>query len=74
MSAPHTGLGEAVPSTPGASLIAARLCPAVAINLIVQHIQDILNGGLSKRHTNGYLNGCTPARKPQASESHSRPH
>ncbi|XP_077012931.1 uridine-cytidine kinase 2 isoform X3 [Tamandua tetradactyla] len=35
----------------------------VAINLIVQHIQDILNGGLSKRQTNGYLNGYTPSRK-----------
>ncbi|XP_014302447.1 uridine-cytidine kinase 2, partial [Myotis lucifugus] len=46
----------------------------VAINLIVQHIQDILNGGPSKRQTNGYLNGCTPARKRQASESSSRPH
>ncbi|KAK3546241.1 hypothetical protein QTP70_025168, partial [Hemibagrus guttatus] len=28
----------------------------VAINLIVQHIQDILNGGVSKRQ-NGHLNG-----------------
>ncbi|XP_074178408.1 uridine-cytidine kinase 2 isoform X1 [Rhinolophus sinicus] len=46
----------------------------VAINLIVQHIQDILNGGLSKRQPNGYLNGYTPARKRQASESSSRPH
>ncbi|XP_011372522.1 uridine-cytidine kinase 2 [Pteropus vampyrus] len=46
----------------------------VAINLIVQHIQDILNGGLSKRQTNGYLNGYTPARKRRASESGSRPH
>ena len=46
----------------------------MAINLIVQHIQDILNGGLSKRQTNGYLNGYTPARKRQASESSSRPH
>ncbi|XP_019842196.2 uridine-cytidine kinase 2 isoform X1 [Bos indicus] len=46
----------------------------VAINLIVQHIQDILNGGLSKRQTNGYLNGYTPSRKRQASESSSRPH
>merc|ERR1719339_494562 len=35
----------------------------VAINLIVQHIQDILNGGLSKRH-NGCTNGhSTPARQ-----------
>ncbi|XP_007117940.1 uridine-cytidine kinase 2 isoform X4 [Physeter macrocephalus] len=46
----------------------------VAINLIVQHIQDILNGGLSKRQTNGYLNGYTPSRKRQTSESSSRPH
>ncbi|KAM7055118.1 uridine-cytidine kinase 2 isoform 4-T4 [Molossus nigricans] len=46
----------------------------VAINLIVQHIQDILNGGLSKRQTNGCLNGCTPARKRRPSESSSRPH
>ncbi|KAL1765037.1 uridine-cytidine kinase 2, partial [Sigmodon hispidus] len=46
----------------------------VAINLIVQHIQDILNGGLSKRQTNGYINGYTPSRKRQASESSSRPH
>eukprot|EP00069_Balaena_mysticetus_P007149 bmy_18859T0 len=46
----------------------------VAINLIVQHIQDILNGGISKRQTNGYLNGYTPSRKRQASESSSRPH
>lgn len=68
------GLGEEVPSTPGASLTAARLCPPVAINLIVQHIQDILNGGPSKRQTNGYLNGCTPARQRQASEPSSRPH
>uniref|UniRef100_A0A8C5UR66 uridine/cytidine kinase n=1 Tax=Microcebus murinus TaxID=30608 RepID=A0A8C5UR66_MICMU len=49
-------------------------CVLVAINLIVQHIQDILNGGLSKRQTNGYLNGYTPSRKRQASESSSRPH
>ncbi|XP_011788831.1 PREDICTED: uridine-cytidine kinase 2 [Colobus angolensis palliatus] len=46
----------------------------VAINLIVQHIQDILNGGPSKRQTNGCLNGYTPSRKRQASESSSRPH
>lgn len=52
----------------------AALCSTVAINLIVQHIQDILNGGLSKRQTNGYLNGYTPSRKRQASESSSRPH
>ncbi|XP_075874680.1 uridine-cytidine kinase 2-A-like isoform X1 [Nelusetta ayraudi] len=44
----------------------------VAINLIVQHIQDILNGGLTKR-----LNGCLVAhdvRKQQNLESSSRPH
>lgn len=52
----------------------AALCPTVAINLIVQHIQDILNGGLSKRQTNGYLNGYIPSRKRQPSESSSRPH
>ncbi|XP_037023264.2 uridine-cytidine kinase 2 isoform X1 [Artibeus jamaicensis] len=46
----------------------------VAINLIVQHIQDILNGGPSKRQTNSCLSRCTPARKRQASESSSRPH
>uniref|UniRef100_A0A7M4EBK1 uridine/cytidine kinase n=1 Tax=Crocodylus porosus TaxID=8502 RepID=A0A7M4EBK1_CROPO len=46
----------------------------VAINLIVQHIQDILNGGLSKRQTNGCLNGYTPPRQRQPSESSSRPH
>ncbi|NWX49773.1 UCK2 kinase, partial [Steatornis caripensis] len=46
----------------------------VAINLIVQHIQDILNGGLSKRQSNGYLNGYTPPRQRQSSESSSRPH
>ncbi|XP_030351349.1 uridine-cytidine kinase 2 isoform X1 [Strigops habroptila] len=46
----------------------------VAINLIVQHIQDILNGGLSKRQSNGYLNGYTPPRQRQPSESSSRPH
>uniref|UniRef100_A0A8C5KV06 uridine/cytidine kinase n=1 Tax=Jaculus jaculus TaxID=51337 RepID=A0A8C5KV06_JACJA len=46
----------------------------VAINLIVQHIQDILNGGLSKRQTNGCLNGYNPSRKRQTSESSSRPH
>lgn len=48
--------------------------PTVAINLIVQHIQDILNGGVSKRQSNGCLNGYAPARKRQASESSSRPH
>ncbi|XP_010150963.1 PREDICTED: LOW QUALITY PROTEIN: uridine-cytidine kinase 2-like, partial [Eurypyga helias] len=46
----------------------------VAINLIVQHIQDILNGGLSKRQSNGYLNGYPPPRQRQPSESSSRPH
>ncbi|XP_060630286.2 uridine-cytidine kinase 2 [Anolis sagrei] len=46
----------------------------VAINLIVQHIQDILNGGLGKRQPNGYLNGCTPPRQRQPSESSSPPH
>ncbi|XP_045694474.1 uridine-cytidine kinase 2 isoform X1 [Phyllostomus hastatus] len=46
----------------------------VAINLIVQHIQDILNGGPSKRQTNGCVRGCTPARTRQASESSSRLH
>ncbi|XP_066547908.1 uridine-cytidine kinase 2-A isoform X2 [Amia ocellicauda] len=45
----------------------------VAINLIVQHIQDILNGGLTKRQ-NGCLNGYSTPRKRQASESSSRPH
>ncbi|XP_015685964.1 uridine-cytidine kinase 2 [Protobothrops mucrosquamatus] len=32
----------------------------VAINLIVQHIQDILNGGLNKRQLNGYLYDYIP--------------
>uniref|UniRef100_A0A8C1QWB5 uridine/cytidine kinase n=1 Tax=Cyprinus carpio TaxID=7962 RepID=A0A8C1QWB5_CYPCA len=45
----------------------------VAINLIVQHIQDILNGGLTKR-LNGYLNGHNTPRKRHPSESSSRPH
>ncbi|KAG2461540.1 UCK2A kinase, partial [Polypterus senegalus] len=45
----------------------------VAINLIVQHIQDILNGGLTKRQ-NGCLNGYSTPRKRQPSESSSRPH
>lgn len=62
------------PSPPGRVPNTAGPCPTVAINLIVQHIQDILNGGLSKRQPNGYLNGYTPARKRQASESSSRPH
>lgn len=46
---------------------------AVAINLIVQHIQDILNGGPSKRH-NGCTNGLSTPRQRQTSESSSRPH
>ncbi|XP_054435573.1 uridine-cytidine kinase 2-like [Pteronotus mesoamericanus] len=41
----------------------------VAIDLIVQHICDILNGGLSKQQTNGYLNGYMLTCKNQASES-----
>ncbi|XP_023137459.1 uridine-cytidine kinase 2-A isoform X1 [Amphiprion ocellaris] len=43
----------------------------VAINLIVQHIQDILNGGLTKR-----LNGCFGglAKTQPNMESSSRPH
>ncbi|GCC35052.1 uridine-cytidine kinase 2 isoform X1 [Chiloscyllium punctatum] len=45
----------------------------VAINLIVQHIQDLLNGGLSKRQ-NGYLNGYTLSCKRDTSDSNSRPH
>ncbi|XP_060784678.1 uridine-cytidine kinase 2-B isoform X1 [Neoarius graeffei] len=44
----------------------------VAINLIVQHIQDILNGGFSKRQ-NGYMNGHVTPRQRRTSES-SRPH
>ncbi|KAL6489823.1 hypothetical protein MHYP_G00001680 [Metynnis hypsauchen] len=44
----------------------------VAINLIVQHIQDILNGGFSKRQ-NGYVNGHGTPRQRRPSES-SRPH
>uniref|UniRef100_A0A8C9X4W9 uridine/cytidine kinase n=1 Tax=Sander lucioperca TaxID=283035 RepID=A0A8C9X4W9_SANLU len=45
----------------------------LAINLIVQHIQDILNGGLSKRH-NGCINGHSTPRQRRTSESSSRPH
>lgn len=60
----------AAPLTPPLPLSALT----VAINLIVQHIQDILNGGLSKRQSNGYLNGYTPPRQRQPSESSSRPH
>ncbi|XP_051990534.1 uridine-cytidine kinase 2-B isoform X1 [Xyrauchen texanus] len=44
----------------------------VAINLIVQHIQDILNGGFSKRQ-NGFTNGHETPRQRRTSES-SRPH
>ncbi|KAG7329676.1 hypothetical protein KOW79_005898 [Hemibagrus wyckioides] len=44
----------------------------VAINLIVQHIQDILNGGVTKRQ-NGHLNGHVTPRQRHSSES-SRPH
>ncbi|XP_044157043.1 uridine-cytidine kinase 2 [Bufo gargarizans] len=47
----------------------------VAINLIVQHIQDILTGGLTKRQTNGYTNGYSSHRSRHSSESSSsRPH
>lgn len=46
----------------------------VAINLIVQHIQDILNGGLSKRHSYHYTNGYNSPSDRQLSESSSRPH
>uniref|UniRef100_A0A674P2P7 uridine/cytidine kinase n=1 Tax=Takifugu rubripes TaxID=31033 RepID=A0A674P2P7_TAKRU len=49
------------------------LSPAVAINLIVQHIQDILNGGPNKRQ-NGCVNGHSTPRQRRASESSSRPH
>ncbi|KAF3858682.1 hypothetical protein F7725_011883 [Dissostichus mawsoni] len=45
----------------------------VAINLIVQHIQDIMNGGPSKRH-NGCTNGHVTPRQRRTSESSSRPH
>ncbi|XP_048377878.1 uridine-cytidine kinase 2-A-like isoform X1 [Stegostoma tigrinum] len=44
----------------------------VAINLIVQHIQDILTGGLTKR--NSCVNGHTVPRIRHTSESSSRPH
>uniref|UniRef100_A0A672T4V8 uridine/cytidine kinase n=1 Tax=Sinocyclocheilus grahami TaxID=75366 RepID=A0A672T4V8_SINGR len=44
----------------------------VAINLIVQHIQDILNGGFTKRQ-NGFQNGHGTPRQRRPSES-SRPH
>lgn len=46
----------------------------VAINLIVQHIQDILNGGLNKR-PNGWINGYGFMKQQQPGvESSSRPH
>ncbi|KAM4556984.1 uridine-cytidine kinase 2-B [Fundulus diaphanus] len=45
----------------------------VAINLIVQHIQDILNGGQTKRQ-NGFVNGHGTPRQRRTSESSSRPH
>ncbi|XP_055520251.1 uridine-cytidine kinase 2-like [Leucoraja erinacea] len=44
----------------------------VAINLIVQHIQDILAGGLTKR--NGFVNGHSILRTRHSSESSTRPH
>ncbi|XP_063154658.1 LOW QUALITY PROTEIN: uridine-cytidine kinase 2 [Candoia aspera] len=46
----------------------------VAINLIVQHIQDILKGVLSKHQLNGCLYGYIPPYQQQHSESSSRPH
>ncbi|KAF4089574.1 hypothetical protein AMELA_G00067430 [Ameiurus melas] len=45
---------------------------SVAINLIVQHIQDILNGGFSKWQ-NGHVSGHMTPRQGRSSES-SRPH
>lgn len=42
----------------------------VAINLIVQHIQDILNGGLTKR-LNGWFGGNGTTEKQQNVESNS---
>ncbi|XP_029939058.1 uridine-cytidine kinase 2-A [Salarias fasciatus] len=46
----------------------------VAINLIVQHIQDILNGGLVKQ-LNGWFSGDGTAKEQRAGvESSSRPH
>ncbi|XP_034036742.1 uridine-cytidine kinase 2-A isoform X2 [Thalassophryne amazonica] len=44
----------------------------VAINLIVQHIQDILSGGLTK-WPSGCFNGCGTTKK-QSVESSSQPH
>lgn len=41
---------------------------AVAINLIVQHIQDILNGDLCKWHRGGAVNGHSRGFKRAASE------
>uniref|UniRef100_A0A8C6U589 uridine/cytidine kinase n=1 Tax=Neogobius melanostomus TaxID=47308 RepID=A0A8C6U589_9GOBI len=49
-----------------------KIC-RLAINLIVQHIQDILNGGPNKRH-NGCMNGHSTPRQRRTSESSSRPH
>ncbi|XP_033006888.1 uridine-cytidine kinase 2-like [Lacerta agilis] len=46
----------------------------VATHLIVQHIQDLRNGGLCKRQSNSCLNGYTPPRLQQHSEASSRPH
>ncbi|KAM6453913.1 uridine-cytidine kinase 2 [Liasis olivaceus] len=46
----------------------------VAINLIVQHIQDILNGGISKRQLDGCLYDYISPYQQQHSESSSRPH
>ncbi|KAF7241421.1 Uridine-cytidine kinase 2 [Varanus komodoensis] len=46
----------------------------VAINLIVQHIQDILSGGPSKRQPSGCPNGHAAPRHRRRSESSSRPH
>ncbi|XP_007441721.1 uridine-cytidine kinase 2 [Python bivittatus] len=46
----------------------------VAINLIVQHIQDILNGGISKRQLDGCLYDYIPPYQQQHLESSSRPH
>ncbi|XP_069007076.1 uridine-cytidine kinase 2-A [Embiotoca jacksoni] len=45
----------------------------VAINLIVQHIQDILNGGLTKRMNGWFGDYGTPKKQPNM-ESSSRPH
>lgn len=45
----------------------------VAINLIVQHIQDILNGGLTKR-LNGWFNSYGMTKKQANMDSSSRPH